>query len=35
MSLCMLAILLTVPSFLLGYFISYLVMTVGIKQEKE
>jgi hypothetical protein len=34
MSLWMLAIALTVPSFLLGYFISYLVMTVGIKQDK-
>ena len=27
--------LLTIPAFFLGYAISYLVMTVGIKQEKE
>lgn len=28
-------LLLAVPAFLLGYGVSYLVMTVGIKQDKE
>jgi hypothetical protein len=28
-------ILLSVGSFALGYLISYLVMTIGIKQDKE
>lgn len=26
---------LTIPAFFLGYGISYLVMTIGIKQDKE
>ena len=28
-------LLLTVPAFFIGYGISYLVMTIGIKQDKE
>lgn len=28
-------ILLSIGSFVLGYAVSYLVMTVGIKQDKE
>jgi hypothetical protein len=28
-------LILSVPAFFLGYGISYLVMTVGIKQDKE
>jgi hypothetical protein len=27
-------ILLTIPAFILGYAVSYFVMTVGIKQDK-
>jgi hypothetical protein len=27
-------ILLTIPAFILGYIVSYLVMTFGIKQDK-
>lgn len=26
---------LTIPAFFLGYGVSYLIMTIGVKQDKE